>query len=337
MANMHEMISQGSLNETVFTAVYEWSASKTLNILLSICSILFITPWLYYMIWYERYGANHRRTLINQFAASHSYYAVFYILVGQSLEVMLTTFGPFGDYACHFQEFLQGVMTFQFLHIFTFIFTVKYFYIFVLRNPSGIDEEFWCFFLNMWSLLISCLTQFVYQFMPGRHPIKFYICCGKFDNLLSSENAKINYAQICYLSLAVIWYMFAAIRISQFKKYINGITAVPVEVQDTKTTLALLLKDTFNVSLVNIAMVAVLLSIVALNIALKAYLNTLEPASFNNSPNHQLHLFTDHSVLVISYICVVLIYYSRNSLMRQTIFREMKDTWLEVKECCCFN
>jgi hypothetical protein len=331
------MSSQESLNETVFTAVYEWSMPKILNIVLSIFSIFLITPWLLYIIWYERYGANHRRTLINEFVASHFYYAVFYILVGQSLEVILTTFGPFGDYVCHFQEFLQGVMTFQFLQIFTFIFSVKYFYIFVLRNPSGINEEFWCFFLNIWSLLISCLTQFVYQFMPGRHPIKFYICCGKFDNLLSSENAKINYALICYLSLAVIWYTFAAIRISQFKKYINGITAVSFEVQDTKTTLALLLKDTFNVSLVSIAMVASLLFILALNIALKAYLNTLEPASFNNSPNHQLHLFADHGVLVISYICVVLIYYSRNSVMRQTIFREMKDNWLELKERFCFN
>ncbi len=65
MANVQDAASQGSLNETVFTAVYEWSASKTLNIVLSISSIFLITPWLLYIIWYERYGANHRRTLIN--------------------------------------------------------------------------------------------------------------------------------------------------------------------------------------------------------------------------------------------------------------------------------
>ena len=228
-------------------------------------------------------------------------------------------------------------MTFQFLQIFTFIFTVKYFYIFVLRNPSGIDEDFWCFFFNIWALLISCVTQFIYQFMPGRHDIKFYICCGKFDGHLASENAKLNYTQICYLSLVAIWYTFAAIRISKFKKYIKSITAVSFEVQDTKTTLALLLKDTFKVSLVNIAMVAILLFIVALNIALRAYVNTLEPATFNESPNYQLYLFTDHGFLVINYICIVLIYYSRNSMMRQTIFREMQDNWLEIKERWCLS
>jgi hypothetical protein len=54
---MHEKISPGTLNETVFTAVYEWSASKILEILISIFGTLFITLWLLYIIWYEKYGA----------------------------------------------------------------------------------------------------------------------------------------------------------------------------------------------------------------------------------------------------------------------------------------
>jgi hypothetical protein len=332
MATIIEIAEHGNLSETAFTAVYEWSSSKIINVLLSIFSILFITPWLFYIIWYEKYGANHSRTLINQFAASHFYYAIFYNVVGQTLEVIITSFGPFGGYVCHFQEFIRGVMTFQLIQLFTFIVTVKYFYIFVLQNPSGIYEEFWCFFLNIWSLLISCIAEFIYQFLPGRSKIKLYICSGKFDNSLANEKVKQNYFLFGYLSLAIIWYCFAALKIHKYKDKIKKMTVVSVVIQDSQTTKALRLKDTFKVSLVNVAMIATLFLILVLNVVIVEYFNRLEPSSFNQSPNYQLHLCLDHGFLAINYVCTIVIYYSRNSVMRETIFREMKDDWLSLRE-----
>lgn len=208
------------------------------------------------LIWYERYGDNHRRTLINQFVASHFYYAAFYNIFGQTLDEVITAFGPFGTQLCYFHMYIKGVITFQLVQLFNSIFTVKYIYIFVLKNPSGVNEEFWCFFINLWFLFISCITEFVYQFMPGRSEMKFYICSGRFDNSLTNEKVKINYTLTCYISVAVIWYLFAAFKISKYKKHIKGITTVFVVVQDSQTKLALLLKDTFHASLVNLAIIA---------------------------------------------------------------------------------
>jgi hypothetical protein len=138
------------------------------------------------------------RTLINQFVTSHFYYAVFYNTIVQSLKVIITAFGPFNANFCHFRDFIGGVLALQLIQLFTFLFTVKFFYIFVFRNPSGIDEEFWCFFLNIWSLLISCTAEFVHQFLPGRSEIKLYICSGTFDNSLATDKVKkIMYVQLC--------------------------------------------------------------------------------------------------------------------------------------------
>lgn len=332
MATILEITEHGNLSETAFTAVYEWSSSKIINILLSIFSILFITPWLFYIIWYEKYGANHRRTLINQLAASHFYYAIFYNVVGQTLEVIITSFGPFGGHVCHFQEFIRGVVTFQLIQLFTFIFTVKYFYIFVLRNPWGVYEEFWCFFLNVWSLFISCISEFIYQFLPGRRQIKFYICSGKFANSLANEIVKQNYLLFGYLSIAIIWFCFAALKIYKYKQKIKKITVVSVVIQDSQTSKALKLKDTFKVSLVNVAMIATLFLILVFDVAIVEYFNILEASSFNQSPNYQVQLFLDHGFLAINYVCIIVIYYARNSVMRETIFREMKDNWLALKE-----
>jgi hypothetical protein len=332
MSNMAEIISQGNLNETMFTAVYEWSPSKIIEILLSILNTFLVTPWLMYIIWYERYGDNHRRTLINQLLASHFYYAVFYSIFGQSLDVAITAVGPCGSLLCYLQQYIRGVVTFQLIQLFTSIFTVKYFYIFVLKNPAGVHEEFWCFFINMWSLGLSLITEFIHQFMPGRSGIKFYICTGRFDNSLTTEKVKVNYVLICYLTLAVIWYFFAAFKISKYRKYIKSITTVSILIQDSKTKLALLLKDTFHASMVNLVIIASTFLIIWLNIIIRTYFSTIAPASFNESVHFQLYHFLDHGSIVLTNVCVVVIYYSRNSVMRQTILREIKDDFLQLRE-----
>ena len=162
--------------------------------------------------------------------------------------------------------------------------------------------------------------------------MKFYICSGRFDNSLTSEKVKINYTLTCYISVAVIWYLFAAFKISKYKEHIKGITTVFVVAQDSQTKLALLLKDTFHASLVNLAIIAATFSIFLLNIIIKAYFSTLEPASFHDQLHIQMYLFAGHGLIVLSYICVVVIYYSRNSVMRETIFREIKDDFLQLRE-----
>jgi len=53
-------------NATVFSTVYEWNASKTAELFASLTGVVLSTPFLFYVTWYERCGANHNRTLINQ-------------------------------------------------------------------------------------------------------------------------------------------------------------------------------------------------------------------------------------------------------------------------------
>jgi hypothetical protein len=134
------------------------------------------------------------------------------------------------------------------------------------------------------------------------------------------------------MTLATIWYFFAAFKISKYKKHMKGITTVSVIVQDSKTKLALLLKDTFHASLVNLVMIAATFLMMSVFFIIRAYLSAQEPASFNQSMFVHMHLFHDHGLIVLSYVCVVVIYYSRNSVMRETILREMKDDFLELRE-----
>jgi hypothetical protein len=260
------------------------------------------------------------------------YVAVFYNIFGQPLDVIITAFGPFGSQICYAQQYIRGVATFQFIQLSTSIFTVKYFYIFVLKNPAGVREEFWYFFINMGSLFLSCIAEFIHQFMPGRRLIQFYICTGRFDNSLDNEKVKRNYFVICYIASAMIWYLFASFKISKYKKQLKSFSTVSVIVLDRQTRLALLMKDLFQAALANLVVIGAFLFILLLNIMLRAYTSILAPAFFNEGPHFHLYYFVDHGLIVLSYICLVVIYYYRNSNMRQTILREIRDDFLQLRE-----
>jgi hypothetical protein len=287
---------------------------------------------LIYIIWYEQFADNHRRTIINQLVSSQVYIAVFYNIFGQSLDVIITAFGPFGSLLCYFQQYIRGIATFQFIQLSTTIFTIKYLYIFVIKNPAGVREEFWYFFINIGSLFFSCITEFIHQFMPGRRLIQFYICTGRFDNSLDNEKVKRNYVVLCYLALAMIWYLFASFKISKYKKQLKCIPTVFVAALDRQTRLALLIKDIFQAALVNLVVIGAILFILFLNILLRAYSSTLAPAFFNEGLHFHMYYFIDHGSIVVSYVCFVVIYYYRNSNMRQTILREIKDDFLQLRE-----
>jgi hypothetical protein len=138
-----------ALNVTVFTAVYEWNASKISEILVSLINIIVVTPFAYYIIWYERFGANHRRTLINQLAASICLYLVVYNVFVQSMDIAVTALGPFNFSFCHFRRFARSILIFQFTLITTAITIVKYIYIFVMKTPANCKEELVSFYQSV--------------------------------------------------------------------------------------------------------------------------------------------------------------------------------------------
>jgi len=52
--------------DNFFDAVYEKNFYLVFANLLSVANILFITPLYYGVIWYEKFGSNHNRSLVNQ-------------------------------------------------------------------------------------------------------------------------------------------------------------------------------------------------------------------------------------------------------------------------------
>ena len=136
-----------SLNErsncsenVVFAMLYTHNWSMALRVLTSLINIAIVTPMSYSIIWYERFGSDYRRTLLNQLISSICWNIVFQNMVNVPLEIILTTFGPLGEAFCLSHMILKNGSTFHIYTLLTFLTSVKYLYIFVFKNPTGIQS-----------------------------------------------------------------------------------------------------------------------------------------------------------------------------------------------------
>ena len=51
---------------------------------------------------------------------------------------------------------------------------VRYVFIFWLKNPACLLDDFWNWFLSVWIVGFSAVTQFVFMLQPGIKQLIFY-------------------------------------------------------------------------------------------------------------------------------------------------------------------
>ena len=98
---------------------------------------------------------------------------------------------------------------------------VKYVFIFHLKNPTVIQDDFWGVFINIWIFIFCLVTQFSYLMMQGREHIGVYLCNGKFPLKYLNSPIKQNYiVRFIALFSLVIQIVFFGLR--QSFKYRNN-------------------------------------------------------------------------------------------------------------------
>ena len=95
----------------------------------------------------------------------------------------------------------------------------RFIFIFVLKNPSAFQDDFWSLFGNIWALSFCWIGQIVSEAMLGCENTNVNICSGK--NILISEecqhftrNDRFNGTIVCF---SVILHIFVLVKIQIFK------------------------------------------------------------------------------------------------------------------------
>ena len=84
---------------------------------------------------------------------------------------------------CQINFFFKRTITTQLMMFLNVIMMSRFFYIFVLRNPTAFQDEFWSFFGNIWILFFSWTGQMASEIMLGCENINVNICSGVNRNI----------------------------------------------------------------------------------------------------------------------------------------------------------
>ena len=130
--------------------------SKMIILIVSAFLQAAIIPFLYSIISFER--DNHHRTLINRLMASTVWLSIIWGLTVQQFDFFRSVFGPMPEHLCRINSLMRTTITMHGLMLIDAILVVKYIFIFHMKNPTAVQDDFWNFFL-------ICLLQFFHWFL----------------------------------------------------------------------------------------------------------------------------------------------------------------------------
>jgi hypothetical protein len=117
---------------------------------------------------------------------------------------MLYLVAPTYDFLCR-TNFVFGVTTaIHTILLHNAAIIVKYIFIFQLKNPTVIQDDFWNLFINLWIFFASLISQIIFQMLLGRDPMYLMVCSGKAPTQYLASTVKRNYTIIFLVLFSTI-------------------------------------------------------------------------------------------------------------------------------------
>jgi hypothetical protein len=162
----------------VFKLLNETNPFQVTSVVVAIISIAFGTPAFYFIIWYERFGSDKKRTLMNKLVSGICWSGIEWNLISQTTFVLRFTYGPLPSWICFCVFILRKAIIIQCFIYLNAIAVTRYILIFWLKNPAALKDEFWYLFVNLWTVLFSFMLPIVRAVVPGNQLLELYICTG---------------------------------------------------------------------------------------------------------------------------------------------------------------
>ena len=175
---------------------------------------------LYGIIIFEK--NHHYRTLINQLVASTFWYGIIWFFLIQVPITIRYLVPSFPEFVCTCDNILRNTIYVQILLLLDAVFLCRYIFIFHLKNPTALQEDFWKLFINLITITFSIISQVTLFLLPGKHPNMYYVCLGEFPNKYIGLPVKTNITFIAIFVVTLIFYIYANIKIKIYSKSQNS-------------------------------------------------------------------------------------------------------------------
>ena len=310
-------------NQNFFEDDLDLNPIKIFGIVISILNIAIVSLFMYAIIWYEKYGTNQNRTLINHFVASACWTGIAYNIILQIPEVIVAFGFTLGRLFCTCSLMLKCILIIHYSSLAGSVAIVKYLYIFVFKNSTGRFDEFWCFFINIFILVIAFVSQFVFQFLPGKNPYYYYVGLGV--NPEQGLKTKVNLLLQINLVVCFLLYLYVAIKIKHFNYKFQSVKVEPqLTISSTVnnfhySTVRQSLKNT----LADFTTLAATLVLMLPIISVAIILNPTSGPQLMTFPCYFLVQFHLHVCPFLFSCSLTLSHFICNKKLREVIFREL--------------
>jgi len=126
-----------------FDVLRENNLYKFASVSLSVVITVTLLPLIYGIIWFERFGSDKKRTLINMLVSSTCWTVIQCGVLLQVPDIVHLVIGPLPEKFCFFQAILRSTFASEFLLYFDAIIAMRFVYIFCLKNLANFRDEFW--------------------------------------------------------------------------------------------------------------------------------------------------------------------------------------------------
>ena len=150
-----------------FSQLFENRSSKIIGVILTWLSICVYIPLLYSIIYYEKFGSDKKRTVLNKLVSSICWCGIYYNLLSQVPEMICYCFGPLPPFICYLHFVIKNIIAIQVILFYDSITILRYLFIFWLKNPSNFCDNFWTTYLNFWITTFATISQVVHTLIPG--------------------------------------------------------------------------------------------------------------------------------------------------------------------------
>jgi hypothetical protein len=312
------------ISETIFFSLLNVNdIFKIVSIIFVLLIMVVVLPFLVGIIWFERFGSDKKRTLINKLVVSIIVTVFLCGCLVQTGDIIRYLSGPMPQMFCLIQATLRSSFLTSLLLLYDAIIIVRYLYIFVLKNPAAFHDEFWHRFIIIWIKIFCLIFQGSWHILADRQPIGFYICCGRDPSEDNPTPTKV-FGGIELFSLLL--HIFVFVRIKRYKQtatidpeeprslFRKGLVLHEIEA-NTSVTLGI---NTFSIFALCLTTINVIVS------------NRLDPKFFNQYPNH----FFVYYIFLISptvlSCCSIVQYYISCKLLLKSFKNEFKYHFLEI-------
>jgi len=155
-----------------FGALYSKIAFMFFCNVLNIINILMF----YGIIWFEHFGSDKKRTLMNKIVSLLCCNAAFSMSVNFFVDFSTYLLGPLNHHLCFIFQLFRNVIALNTLLLLNTLIITKYVFIFWLKNPASVEDDFWALFMGLNIVLISVVFKFSVLFLPQKYSLYYYAC-----------------------------------------------------------------------------------------------------------------------------------------------------------------